>query len=355
MAITVTSKHTKAQILKSYNDLSNQLDKALKDMASLKSGAQQTVLPSTKTQIAKTSSTKAMTIIEIIESLKGIKTRIGESASILQQKLTFEATQLQDVNDELKNNKDLIKTLHSIEISESTYEELMEKYKTTSEQLENQYSDTRKKLAEEMKEKKEEWKKEQQKHQEADREKDRELKKLRQRNTKEYDYELDQTVKLDDDSHKQQKKEFKRDLGELKEAKEREWDEREKALAKREIEAYKLREKAEALPEELEKAVRKAEEEGASIARRQAKTQSSLLQKEFEGKRRVYELRIGSLEETINKQSAQIDSLTEKLSIATKQAQDLAVKALEGAAGATSFEAIKEIALEQAKNVQKGK
>ena len=59
--------------------------------------------------------------------------------------------------------------------------------------------------------------------------------------------------------------------------------------------------------------------------------------------------------EDVNKQSAQIQSLAKQLNTTLQQAQDLAVKALEGSANASSFAAMKEIALEQAKTAQKAK
>ena len=77
--------------------------------------------------------------------------------------------------------------------------------------------------------------------------------------------------------------------------------------------------------------------------------------KDYEGKQRVYELRVITLENTINKQNAQLQSLAKQLNTTLQQAQDLAVKALEGSANASSFAAMKEIALEQAKTAQKAK
>ena len=105
----------------------------------------------------------------------------------------------------------------------------------------------------------------------------------------------------------------------------------------------------------MEKALKRAEEEGAGIARAQVKTQADLLKKDYEGKQRVYELRVTALENTITKQSAQSQSLAKQLNTTLQQAQDLAVKALEGSANASSFAAMKEIALEQAKTAQKAK
>jgi hypothetical protein len=112
---------------------------------------------------------------------------------------------------------------------------------------------------------------------------------------------------------------------------------------------------ARAFDGELEAAVKKAEAEGTGIAKRQAKTESDLKKKDNEAIRRVFELKIQSLEETIGKQEQQIEQLSRQLEGARQQTTELAVKAIDGASNASSFEAIKEIALEQAKNTQKGK
>lgn len=77
--------------------------------------------------------------------------------------------------------------------------------------------------------------------------------------------------------------------------------------------------------------------------------------KEVEGEKRNYDLRIQSLEVTINNQQIRIDTLSQQLAGALKQVQDLAVKAIEGNSNRNSYDAIKEIALEQAKNQMKGK
>jgi hypothetical protein len=54
-------------------------------------------------------------------------------------------------------------------------------------------------------------------------------------------------------------------------------------------------------------------------------------------------------------QESRIASLSKQLDSALKQVQGLAVKAIEGASNLKSFEAVKEIAIEQAKTQQKNK
>ncbi|NJS16375.1 MAG: hypothetical protein HC787_04295, partial [Nostocaceae cyanobacterium CSU_2_110] len=104
-----------------------------------------------------------------------------------------------------------------------------------------------------------------------------------------------------------------------------------------------------------EAAIRKATEEGKGIAHYQAKVKANLLAKEVEGQKAFYQQRIQSLEQTITNQETRVGSLSKQLESALKQVQDLAVKAIEGSANVNSYQAIKEIALEQAKSPMKSK
>ena len=106
---------------------------------------------------------------------------------------------------------------------------------------------------------------------------------------------------------------------------------------------------------ERETAPKKAEPEGTGIAKRQTKTQADLKKKDNEAIQRVLELKISSLQDQITKQDAQVEELSKALDSARKQTTELAVKAIDGASNASSFAAIKEIALEQAKTTQKSK
>ena len=144
-------------------------------------------------------------------------------------------------------------------------------------------------------------------------------------------------------------------ITELEEKRQQEWQEREKALAEREKQFKEVKEKVERFPKDLEAAIKKAKEEGAGIARSQAKIKIDLVAKEFAGEEEVYQLKVHALEEEVAIQTAQIDKLAQQVESALKQAQELAVKAIEGSSSYISFQALKEIALEQAKNQPKAK
>jgi DNA-binding LytR/AlgR family response regulator len=80
----------------------------------------------------------------------------------------------------------------------------------------------------------------------------------------------------------------------------------------------------------------------------EAKIKADLLAKEVENAQKVYEMKINALDSTIKGQETRLQSLQKQLETALKQVQDLAIKALEGATSQKSFDAVREIALEQA-------
>ena len=111
-----------------------------------------------------------------------------------------------------------------------------------------------------------------------------------------------------------------------------------------------MKAKVEASPTELAEAVEKARKEAIALTGKQAKQEADLLAKENEGKEKLAELRIKTLEGTVVEQAAQIEALTKQVNNATAQVQNIAVKAIEGAAGVKALAAVNEIALEQAKS-----
>ncbi len=144
-------------------------------------------------------------------------------------------------------------------------------------------------------------------------------------------------------------------MAEFQQETEKEWAEREKAIAEREKQFEEYKAKVEVFPKDKEAAIKKATEEGKGISYYQAKIKSDLYSKEVEGQKRFYEQRLQSLEQTITNQDTRIQNLSKQLESALKQVQDLAVKAIEGTANVNSYQAIKEIALEQAKSQVKNK
>ncbi len=181
------------------------------------------------------------------------------------------------------------------------------------------------------------------------------LAKERKRDEAEYRYDLELRRKRDQDTYDQEVWRLEQTLETYEMTTREGLAAREDSISERETEYEALTEKVEGFSVELEKRVSGARKEGEGIAKKQARVKADLEAKTHEGKRRVFELRISSLNEMVTAQAQQLATLTESLMGAQKQAQELAVKALEGASNATSFEAVRQIAMEQAKHTSKSK
>lgn len=353
MATKISTRNTKTEIVAAYNELAKEL-KALKASKG-KSEAASAAAPAGGGGGSEDDDGDDLSISDIVGRLQALTASIGESSSSLQSNLTVEATTLTRLRSEAEGLIAQLGSLHGLEVSAETLDTLIRQYHETSEAVEAELAEKRKASDKDMSAAKAAWKREQDEHAREAKEAAATLKKSRQRDAAEYKYDTEQQHKQEGDTAEQARKRFGEELAALEEGKRSEWAEREKAIAEREHELRELTAKNSAFEGELEAATKKAEQEGTGIAKRQTKSQADLKKKDNEAVQRVWELKVRSLEETLAKQDQQIEELSRQLESARKQTTELAVKAIDGASNASSFESIKEIALEQAKNTQKGK
>lgn len=292
---------------------------------------------------------------QTIEGLAKLQLGFGGAVSELSEQLTSEASKLQEIQESVTGEVEQLKALHDLEVSEDTLDTLIEEYEESAKTFEEELGDRRESVEQEKQELKKSWDKEQETRKTAVKERNELQAKVRQRDVQEYQYDTKLTRQRDVEAYELRKQALYKELEETKQQKEKEWAEREKAIAEREKQFEEAKAKVEAFPKEKEAAIKKATEEGKGIANYQAKVKADLYGKEVEGQKRFYELRIQSLEETIKNQEGRLVTLSKQLEAALKQVQDLAVKAIEGSSNLSSSQVLKEIALEQAKTIQKGK
>lgn len=351
----LNEKSTKAEILQAYEELA-------KEKATLKSQVEQiskennsVVKPLAPTTNMNQPQTVQQKMNFIIENLKKIQFGFGSAASELSEKLTTRASQLEEISQSVKNELKALKELHSLEISEETLDSLIKTYEANYKAYQEEYSQRYETLSQEIKQQISSWEKEQEEHRQVIKERNETLNKTRDRNATEYKYDLELRRQLESEEYEQREKELYKQLEEFRQTIEKQWAEREKVISEQEQQFAEFKAKVEAFPKEKEAAIKKATEEGRGIAHYQAKVKSDLFAKDVEGQKRFYEQRLQSLEQTITNQEARIQNLSKQLESALKQVQDLAVKAIEGSANANSYQAVKEIALEQAKSQVKNK
>lgn len=356
-------KNTKAEILEAFNELLQEkkdLEAKMNQKPEVKLAEVRPVngngkATTTAEVIIKPAPQSQQKMESIIEGLNRLQLNFGGAVSDLSEKLTLEAFKLQEVQRKLTEEREQLIALHNLEATDGSLDTLIQEYedssKTFGEELKQRQEEVEQAIAESRKA----WAKEQEEQRRAIKERNETFAKTRQRDDKEYTYDLTLQRKLSDEEYEQEKKRLYAELEEFQQTQEKQWTEREKVIVDRETQFAELKAKVEAMPKDLENAIKRAKEEGKGIATYQAKIKADLAAKEIEGAKRNYEVRIQSLQETIQNQDVRLQTLSKQLDAALKQVQDLAVKAIEGASNINSFQAVKEIAIEQAKNQNKVK
>lgn len=343
------SRASKDQIFAAFDKLNSEYKK-------LAASPKETTVPSASSTASHQKSDSRLeqtTVEQTIAALIALRGGFGGVVSGLSARLTAEASLLTTLRKEVDDKAQQLALLHGIKVDDGTLSALVEGHREKSVTYERELADKQKAATAEAEAKGAAWRTEKEEHTRAVAERDEALKKARKRGTEEYDYDLAQRRKAEADAHEQQRKVKELDLEEMIEAKNKAWAEREKQIAGEEAHHTELKGKFEELPQRLEAAVKRAKAEGVGIASAQSKVKADLLAKEIDGDKRVFELKVKSLEATIKERAQQIESLSTQLSAALKQSQDLAIKAIEGASNSSTFHAVKEIALEQAKNAPK--
>jgi hypothetical protein len=356
-----TEKNTKAEILTAFKELlqeKKELEAQMTQKPEVKTIEQRNGNGNGKSAPERTVSPVKLNqqkMESIIEGLAQLQLNFGGAVSDLSEKLTQEAFKLQEVQSKVALERQQLEALHNLQATDGSLDTLVEEYEQSSKTFNEELRQRREQVEQTITSAKKAWLKEQEEYRRVIKERNETSGKTRQRDEKEYTYDLTLQRKLSDEEYEQEKQRLYQELEEFQKTEEKQWAEREKAIAERETQFSELKTKVEAMPKELEAAIKRAKEEGKGIAYHQAKVKSDLVAKEVEGSKRNYELRIQALQESIQNQDTRIQTLSKQLDAALKQVQDLAVKAIEGSSNQNSFQAMKEIAIEQAKNQNKMK
>lgn len=365
MAKKVNTKSTKAEILEAFAELEQEksaLEAEIKQLSQEPTTTTKTaanpVPKKPETEVVKfmnpnkTNSKPSMQ--QTIENLLMLQTGFGGAVSELSEKLTSEATKLAEIRQTVAEENQQLKDLHNLEnVEENTLDTLVQQYEQNAKEFESEFSQRQETLQQEIQESNQVWEKEQQEYQRTIKERNEQHHTARQRDEETYQYDLQLQRNFNIEEYEQNKKNLYKELEESQQQQDKLWAEREQSISEREKEFAEVKAKVEDFQKQLEVNIKNGKENGRNIGNYQARVKADLLAKEVEGQKQFYELRIQSLQQTIQNQETRIQNLSKQLDSALKQVQDLAVKAIEGASNSRSFQAMKEIALEQVKTQQK--
>ncbi|MDX1903976.1 MAG: hypothetical protein SFU27_07445 [Thermonemataceae bacterium] len=360
---SINAKSTKQEVFDAYQALlqeNQELTKRVETLQKEKSNLEAKIgKASSSPATFETSSIpkdKSLTVVsykigDVIDAFKNIRSGFGNAVSELSTKLTQKSSELSALQNEISEIEAYINELHEIgEIKEDTLATILEEYLEKSELFSKEYSQKEEALNTQLSEIESAWEKEQAAYQSQLNERNEELSKARKREKEEYHYTLSQTRAQLKDAYEQEKKQLQEALTLLKEQKEKEWAAKEKEITDKELDYADTKAKAAELEEKKGKEIQKSVESVKGAIRRDAAIRENILAKEVEGKKRLNEVKIQALQRNIEQQEQKITSLNKQLSEVLREAKELAVKAIDGASSAKSFEALREITSEQGKN-----
>lgn len=377
MAINV--KSTKDQIFKAYQDAEkskkeaevkllnaqreaqnaqNEAEKAKKQLETLKQQMQNvksTPEQTTALPFIAQQKINATTVEGILNVFDEIEKGLGNAMSEISIQMSIEANALSELRKKTNQTAVELKSLYDLEMFDDILLQLINEYENAEKTFAESGEKRQKDFEEEISNLRKNWQKEQSKYNNQIFERNEKTDKNYQREVRTHQYDLEHARNLEKDIYQQKKKQLQAELDELKEIQQSTWDEKEKLLKEKEDELAKYKKDFEEFPEKLEKEIKKTEAEAKGIIEKEAKVKHDLANKEMEARNKMYEMRVNALNTNIENQKVQIEKLNDQLAIALKQAQELAVKAIEGTSNLDKFNAVREIATEMAKNQPKTK
>ena len=324
MEIQDTATANKDHILKAFQQLLSERTPVAPKIAT----KQETARRKEDQKVVERAST--YTVESIVKGLADLQLNFGRAVDSLAGQLTVEAPKLEELRRAMRVETQHLEELRNIRIAADALDILIQEHQAKTKAFEEKAQPESQSLDREIAEKKHAWQKDQQAYEAALKERQELLKKERAQDETDYQYELERKRKVEADDYANRKAALERRIAEEDGKRGEDWAEREKILAEQQETLQKYKAPVASFPLELEEAVRKAREEAIQEVYEEAKVQAELLGKEIEANKTISELQIASLKETIENQNKQIEQLSAQLQMASKQAQDLAVKAVEG-------------------------
>ena len=318
---TVAAKDSKQQLMQAFEQIIAEKQKLNSKIATKQEEAEK---EKDKEILAAAS---VYTVDGIVKGLADLQLEFGTIVNELSEKLAKENSKLDELNRAIEVETQYLQELQKIRIVADTLDVLTQEHQENLSKIEADITQKKEALEKQKQQILKDWEKEQGKFEEAEQEYNELLTKNREKEAEEYQYKLENSRKINEDSYQETKRQLERDLQQATREKEKDWVERERVNQQRQSLLEEYQQKVASFPTELDAAYKKAKEDAIKNTSQRAKVEADLFEKEWEGSKQSYELKITSLEQTIERQKEQIESISNQLQETLKQAQDLSMRA----------------------------
>lgn len=316
-----TAKESKAKILQKFQQILAE-NKKIESKVETK---EQEAEKAKNKQLLEVAST--YTVDSIVKGLADLQLDFGSVINGLSERLSAEASKLDELKRGIEIETAQLQQLQRIRVVADALYILTQEHQEKITALEQSAASQREVIEKDTIQKRKIWEKEQQEFDIIVQERTALIIKEREQETADYRYELERTRTVATDEYEETKRKLERELQQSTREKEKNWVEREKVLSDNQAEFAENQTKAAGFEEELKQANTKAKEEAIQEVSREAKVKADLVDKEWEGTKQGYELKVQSLQQNIGRQAEQIAEISAQLQATMKQAQDLAMKA----------------------------
>ena len=317
----ISTKNTKAEILKAYEQLLKKLENEKKE--------QPKQMQQEKQQNDVLSKMKNASTKNIVASIHGLKGTLNNSLEELEISLTNEYKKLEEIQLAISIEKQNLEDLYSLSATTDSLAAMLLTQEKAKEDFEQEMKTKKEALELEISQLKEQIATTKANHSSEEKEYNEHLTKTRKREEEEYQYTLKTTRQKEADVYAEKRIKLEKELAEKTQAFEQEIAQRESTLKAAENELQELRKTSEKFPAELEKALKEKEKTITEQLTNRFVFEKELLSKQTEGELNLKNQTIESLREKITEMQLQIKELTEKANKAENNVKDIAVKAIE--------------------------
>jgi tetratricopeptide (TPR) repeat protein len=326
------TRRTKAEIQEEFESIREEVS----ETNAYVSSKEDEILKQKESQVCE--SVKDVAMEGILRKFADLGGDISKTLTSLSEKIISEVNLLSNLRQAVSIEARELENLHKIDIAQTALDQLLEEYAQKKEALESEVTAVR-----------QQWDQENSARLCEGKEYEDGLKKARQREIDEYEYKKNLERKKAQDTYEEEVRLREKQNRENQESLEKGWQLREALLKEQEEEIALLRKTVDEFPNRLKKEIDKASSDAVKQTEQRFSQEILLLKRDTESEKKMSELKIKTLEDTIGRFTLQIAALQNQVDEAKKQVQDIAVKAIEGASGAKTLSHINQIAMEQAK------
>ena len=321
-----TTKDSQEQILRAFEQLLAERKKAQLKVATKEEEAQKE-----KNQgILEEAS--SYTVDNIVNGMASLQLDFGNIINELSQRLTTEVTKLDQIKQAITVETDQLAQIKKVRLVADTLHILRQEHQEKIRILESRTAEEQETIEKEREQTRKAWEKQQEEFELNQQEYGEILAQEREQQEADYQYEIERDRQMEMDEYEEGKRLQERELAEAGEEKEKDWANREKFLADNQELFTENQQKVAGFEEELKQAYTKAKGDAIKEAERKAKVEADLTEKGWEAAKQGFDLKVASLESTIERQREEVAELMSQLQTANTQAQSLAMRAFQSSA-----------------------